>query len=73
MRYRCVDVLEIEEYVDDMRTGNFFVVTEGSIWCEDNISLLGGEVHLECESGCDNTGWIEITRADLKEYFEAIN
>lgn len=74
MRYKCVNALEIEQYDEGCcRTGNFCVVTEGSIWCEDDVNIIGGEVHLECESGCDDVWWIEIPRADLEECFEVIN
>ena len=73
MRYKCVSEFDVEEYVDDFHTGNFFSITEGSIWCENDVNLIGGEVHLECESGCEGVGWIEITRADLEECFEVIN
>lgn len=74
MRYRCVNALEIEQYDSDgCRTGGFGVVTEGSIWYEDDVNMIGGEVHLECESGCDDAGWIEISKADLEECFEIIN
>lgn len=74
MRYKCVNALEIEQYdADCYQTGDFCVVPEGSIWFEDDVNLIGGEVHLECESGCDDVGWIEITRATLTECFETIN
>jgi hypothetical protein len=35
--------------------------------------LIGGEVHLENIKGADHFGWIEITEADLKQYFEPVN
>lgn len=74
MRYKCIKDMEIELYgTDCCRTGSFGMVTEGSVWYEDDVDMIGGEVHLECESGCEDTGWIEITRADLEECFEAIN
>lgn len=74
MRYRCVNALVIELYDADCgRTGEFCAVPEGSIWRKDDVDMIGGEVHLECESGCDDVVWIEITRADLDECFEIIN
>lgn len=74
MRYKCIKDMEIELYdADCCRTGSFGMVTEDSIWNEDNSDMIGGEVHLECESGCECAGWIEITRADLEECFEAID
>lgn len=74
MRYKCIHDMEIELYdADCCRTGSFGMVEEGSIWHESDADMISGEVHLECESGCDDAGWIEITRADLKECFEAIN
>lgn len=73
MRYKCVSALEIENYDEHgFCTGDFAVVPEESIWYEDDINIIGGEVHLECESGCEDLGWIEITRADLDECFVKI-
>lgn len=74
MRHKCVTAFEIEKYDDDgFFTGDFAVVPEESIWCEDDVNLIGGEVHLQCEGGTDDVGWIEITRATLEEYFETID
>lgn len=74
MRYKCISAMEIEKYDGNCSpTGSFGVITEGSVWYEDDVDMIGGEVHLECESGCEDAGWIEITRADLEECFEAIN
>ncbi len=73
MRYKCINAMEIEKYDENgFPTGNFGVITEGSIWYEDDVNMIGGEVHLECESGCEDVGWIEITQKDLEDCFETI-
>lgn len=74
MRYKCISAMEIEKYDEEcFPTGNYGVVTEGSLWHKDDVNMIGGEVHLECESDCEDVSWIEITMADLKECFEVIN
>ena len=67
MRYKCKNAMEIEKYDEHcFPTGNYDVVTEGSVWYENDVNMIGGEVHLECESGGENVGWIEITKADIR-------
>ena len=45
-------------------------VPVGSEWYTDETTnILDGEVHLECVSGCDDFGWIEISKENLKENF----
>lgn len=75
MEYKCVKEMTLE-IVDGDGFGipnKYGHVPVGSIWYEEDTSIIGGEIHLECASGADGMGWIEITKEHLKEYFEQIN
>lgn len=72
MEYRCIKEMILEKYDGDgCSICGYGTVPIGSIWYEDDSSnILGGEIHLECKSGADDFGWIEITMKDLAAYFE---
>lgn len=78
MRYKCVKELCIPK----CDGGGFEIpntygyVETGSIWEEEEdktTSICGGEIHLECVSGTDDFGWIEISRLALTEAFVPLN
>lgn len=74
MEYKCIKEMCIGKVdADGFPTGEWGIIPVGSMWFEDSTNIIGGEVHLECTSGADDFGWIEITRADLEECFEVIN
>ena len=73
MIYRCIENSLLSIYCENgFPAWEFGIIPMDSIWYEDDISMIGGEVHLECESGCDDFGWIEITNEDLQRYFEKV-
>ncbi|MEH2957810.1 hypothetical protein [Candidatus Merdisoma sp. JLR.KK006] len=48
-------------------------VKVGSIWeRDDDVSIIGGDVHLESLDNVSDFGWLEITFDDLKENFVRI-
>lgn len=50
------------------------LVGVGSKWHKDQgTSIIGGDIHLECISGCDDFEWIEISIEKFKEYFEGVS
>lgn len=74
MTYKCK-----KEFWLPMSDDNGFIneseqalVPIGSVWYPDDANIIGGEVHLECMSGCEDLGWIEITATDLSDYFETV-
>lgn len=75
MKYKCIKEMCIGKVdADGFHVPNEYgIVPAGSIWYEDDANIIGGDVHLECESGADDMGWIEITKDDLKENFEPVN
>lgn len=76
MRYKCVKELCIPKCDGDgfEIPNTYGYVETGSIWEEDKTtSICGGEIHLECVSGTDDFGWIEISRLALTEAFVPLN
>ena len=75
MEYKCIKEIWLPEYNEDCsNTEKFNCVPTGSTWeRNDDASMIGGEVHLECIEGADNFGWIEITKATLDFHFEQLN
>lgn len=74
MEYKCKKQMCLEKVDGDGFSipNEYGIVPVGSFWYEDKSSIIGGEVHLECASGADDMGWIEISRKDLEEFFEPI-
>jgi len=72
MKYICKKELYLPTYDDNgfIMENEQGTVPIGSVWYPSDEYMIGGEVHLECESGCDDFGWIEITRDDLANNFE---
>ncbi len=74
MEYRCIKEMHLQKFDEDgFSTDEYGTVTVGSTWYEDKTAdIIGGEVHLDCENE-EDFGWIEITKADLKEFFEPVD
>ena len=72
--YKCIKSLCLEKVDDEgFFTESYTFVTPGSIWEENNdINIIGGEVHLERYNEKALLGWIEISKETLSEAFESI-
>lgn len=75
MKYKCVK----EMYLLKCDGDGFEIPNEcgfvkvGSVWeRDDDVNIIGGDVHLECLDNDFDFGWIEITFDDLKENFVRI-
>lgn len=76
MRYKCVKELCIPQCDGDgfEIPNKYGYVEPESVWEEDKTaSICGGEIHLECVSGSDDFGWIEISKTTLAEAFVPLN
>lgn len=75
MKYKCIKEMCIQMCDGDGSwiENQYGVVPVDSEWhIDETSSILGGDVHLECISGCDDFGWIEISNESLKENFVVV-
>ena len=74
MKYRCIKPLILQMHDDDgfALDREEGLVPINSVWYESDMSIISGEIHLECQRGCDDFGWIEISRETLSECFEIV-
>jgi len=69
MKYKCIKPFSVPYFDGDgMEIENKdFIVEKGSIWEISDESIIGGEIHLENDSG-----WLEITNEEFKKCFKQI-
>lgn len=73
MEYKCIKEFLIEKYDEDcFPTGKCELVPVESVWCVEESNMIGGEIHLNCVSGANGFGWIELAEEDLNKYFESL-
>lgn len=69
--YECIKNFEVEIYIDDEPTDEYFTVKKRSVWKTDLKTEYGlSDVYLlSCDNNADYT-WIEISHDKLKECFK---
>ena len=69
-KYKCIKDMVVDIVgADGFETGDWNIVSSGSIWeLNNDIDYMGGENHLENEE----LNWVEITNEDLREHFEEV-
>lgn len=72
MKYRCIKSFTVDKYDGRGFTKDGFTeINRNSVWeRDDEMDIIGGEVHLD---NPETMEWLEITREDLKKYFEPLN
>lgn len=73
-RYKCKKSFCVDGYDDDGFLENSSIVIEKDKVYELDQSghmIIGGRNHIHLDS-IDDGSWLEITKDDLKEYFEEI-
>ena len=56
-----------------MAENEFGFILVGSIWEIGESNMIGGEIHLDCISGCDDFAWIEIPNEHFESCFKKID
>lgn len=71
MRYKCIVEFVIQMCDDDcfMIDNDYRNIPIGSVWEVSDSNLLGGEVHLDSISGCEDFGWIEVPKEIIENNF----
>ena len=69
MKYECKETFSFENccFGADDAAEEYMTVVAGSIWDKTDDNFIGGDIHLDSEDGLS---WIEISRYELKKYFE---
>lgn len=71
-KYRCKKSFCVDRYDDGgfLIENDGFAIVEGTVYSMDESgrTIIGGEVHLDCEDG----SWLEIAREHLEEFFEEV-
>lgn len=70
MKYVCVKSILLDEFQADCLPSGFQIkVEEGTVWHNAEDNIIGGEIHLECESEQSGVSWIEIDKTILSDSF----
>lgn len=73
LEYKCIkEFLLLKCDGDGFLVDGEGIVPKDSVWYETDSNVTGGEMRLDCKSGCDDFGWIEISKETLRECFEGI-
>lgn len=63
MKYKCIKKFAVCRYDEDgNEIDGFMEIEEGSIWEEEKINIIGGEVHLV---NTEKLQWLEISKYTL--------